>query len=495
MMDHLIAATLFALFSCGAALALRRGKAGWRHGLLLAAILRFAVPTSWLTRIGEAFARHLPATEVSSRALGDITRLLLRSGPVTTAHASEFSASLLQMAECVWALGAISLMMAWIWQMLRKAPRVREIGNYEAELFERSRQVLNVRTAVALRIGSRDKALCVRGFWQPFILLPDGLSEQLREAELQAVIAHELAHVRRRDNLSAALAHSIVCVFWFHPLLWWMERRALAERETACDEMVLTRGTERDDYVAGMLKVCRAAFASETTYAGATGVNLKTRVEQIMSINPNPSSTRIQRAILTGIVSFLAIVPIVRGFTTNGPGVSQQALTRKGAELTGIAIEGLSGTDHGLAVSAIALMLRHSESSPAVSEGRFEKWLNDVAYIITDQESKAFMSLQSDAEREQFIKEFWSRRDPTPGTAENEFKIEHYRRLDYANKHFGSSQLDGWQTDRARFYIILGPPDEIDSHPGKYEQWSYGNFDHSADRLVATFSLAQPVER
>jgi GWxTD domain-containing protein len=140
-------------------------------------------------------------------------------------------------------------------------------------------------------------------------------------------------------------------------------------------------------------------------------------------------------------------------------------------------------------------MLRHSESSPAVSEGRFEKWLNDVAYIITDQESKAFMSLQSDAEREQFIKEFWSRRDPTPGTAENEFKIEHYRRLDYANKHFGSSQLDGWQTDRARFYIILGPPDEIDSHPGKYEQWSYGNFDHSADRLVATFSLAQPVER
>jgi hypothetical protein len=83
---------------------------------------------------------------------------------------------------------------------------------------------------------------------------------------------------------------------------------------------VLTRGTERDDYVTGMLKVCRAAFASETTYAGATGVNLKTRVEQIMSINPNPSSTRIQRAILTGIVSFLAIVPIVRGFTTNGPG-------------------------------------------------------------------------------------------------------------------------------------------------------------------------------
>jgi hypothetical protein len=178
MMDHLIAATLFALFSCGAALALRRGKAGWRHGLLLAAILRFAVPTSWLTRIGEAFARHLPATEVSSQALGDITRLLLRSGPVTTAHASEFSASLLQMTECVWALGAISLMMAWIWQMLGKAPRVREINNYETELFERSRQILNVRTAVALRIGSRDKALCVRRFWQPFILLPDGLSEQ-----------------------------------------------------------------------------------------------------------------------------------------------------------------------------------------------------------------------------------------------------------------------------------------------------------------------------
>jgi GWxTD domain-containing protein len=494
MADHLIAATLFALFACGAALALRRERGGWKHGLLLAAILRFAVPTSLLTRIGAALAHHLPATGGSSPAFGDIARLLLRSGSVATTHTSHFSSVIvLQTIECVWALGAVSLIAAWILQM-RKEPEAREPNKYEFEVFERARRTLKVRTAVALRVGPRDKSLCVRSFWRPFILLPEGLSEQLREVELEAVIAHELAHVRRRDNLWAAVAHSIVCLFWFHPLLWWIERRALAERETACDEMVLTQGTERGDYIAGMLKTCRAAFASETTYAGATGTNLKKRMEQIMSINLNPSSTRIQRVVLTTIVSLLAVVPILRGFGQDGPGASQQSPIRKGAEPE-IAIEGTSGTDHGSAVRAITFMLRHVEPAPAINEGPFAKWLNeDVAYIIDDRERQAFVGLQSDAERQQFIEQFWLRRDPTPGTAGNEFKEEHYRRLDYANKHFGTSQVDGWQTDRARFYIILGPPDEIDSHPGKYEQWSYRNFDHSTDRLVATFSLAQPVQ-
>jgi len=105
-------------------------------------------------------------------------------------------------------------------------------------------------------------------------------------------------------------------------------------------------------------------------------------------------------------------------------------------------------------------------------ETPYRKWLNeDVAYIITDEERTAFKRLNTDEEREQFIEQFWLRRDPTPDTEENEFKEEHYRRIAYANERYASG-IPGWKTDRGRIYITYGPPDEIDSHPsgGSYER-------------------------
>jgi GWxTD domain-containing protein len=105
-------------------------------------------------------------------------------------------------------------------------------------------------------------------------------------------------------------------------------------------------------------------------------------------------------------------------------------------------------------------------------ETPYRKWLNeDVAYIITDEERAAFKKLQTDEEREQFIEQFWLRRDPTPDSVENEFKEEHYRRIAYANEHYASG-IPGWKTDRGRIYITFGPPDEIEGHPsgGSYER-------------------------
>jgi len=105
-------------------------------------------------------------------------------------------------------------------------------------------------------------------------------------------------------------------------------------------------------------------------------------------------------------------------------------------------------------------------------EKTYKKWLDeDVSYIITDEERSAFLKLSNDEERDQFIEQFWLRRDPTPDTEENEFKEEHYRRIAYANEHFAAG-IPGWRTDRGRIYIVFGPPDEIDSHPsgGAYER-------------------------
>jgi GWxTD domain-containing protein len=105
-------------------------------------------------------------------------------------------------------------------------------------------------------------------------------------------------------------------------------------------------------------------------------------------------------------------------------------------------------------------------------ETPWKKWLNeDVTYIITDEERKAFKQLSTDEERESFVEQFWLRRDPTPDSIENEYKEEHYRRIAYANEHYASG-APGWKMDRGRIYITFGPPDEIDSHPsgGTYER-------------------------
>src|SRR5438128_5297152 len=102
----------------------------------------------------------------------------------------------------------------------------------------------------------------------------------------------------------------------------------------------------------------------------------------------------------------------------------------------------------------------------------YKKWLDeDVLYIITDDERKAFKALKTDEERDQFIEQFWLRRDPTPDTIENEFKEDHYSRIAYANERFQSGK-PGWKTDRGRIYILYGKPTEMEAHPagGQYER-------------------------
>jgi len=133
-----------------------------------------------------------------------------------------------------------------------------------------------------------------------------------------------------------------------------------------------------------------------------------------------------------------------------------------------------------MASAALVLAAWHvnPNSSPAEqadkpAESSWQKWLNeDVVYIISDQERTAFKNLKTDEERQHFEEAFWRRRNPTPGSAENSFKKEHYRRIAYANSHFSVGILPGWRTDRGRVYILYGPPDEIDAHlsGGSYER-------------------------
>jgi GWxTD domain-containing protein len=138
-------------------------------------------------------------------------------------------------------------------------------------------------------------------------------------------------------------------------------------------------------------------------------------------------------------------------------------------------------------------------------ETPYKKWLSDeVPYIITSEERAAFKKLATDDERESFIETFWERRNPNPGSPENEFKEEYYRRIAYANEHYASG-FPGWKSDRGRIYIMYGPPDEVDDHPsgGNYErppsegggetstypfeQWRYRYIDGIGNNVILEF--------
>jgi GWxTD domain-containing protein len=138
-------------------------------------------------------------------------------------------------------------------------------------------------------------------------------------------------------------------------------------------------------------------------------------------------------------------------------------------------------------------------------ESPYKKWFQeDVAYIISSEERQAWRHLATDEEREQFIEQFWLRRDPTPDTVENEFKEEHYRRIAYANQRYASG-IPGWKSDRGRIYITYGPPDEIEDHSSggtyqrpqeqgggttsvyPFQQWRYRYIDGIGTNVVVEF--------
>ena len=118
--------------------------------------------------------------------------------------------------------------------------------------------------------------------------------------------------------------------------------------------------------------------------------------------------------------------------------------------------------------SALAQQQTHSDLQPV-----FGKWLDaDVIYIITPQEKRAFLSLKTDEERNQFVEAFWRRRDPNLDTDQNEFRDEHYARIAHANHNFAFGQVPGWRTDRGRIFILHGQPDQVQKTSAG-EVWTY----------------------
>ena len=163
------------------------------------------------------------------------------------------------------------------------------------------------------------------GVLRPKLLWPDGLSDRLTDAELESILAHEVCHVGRLDNLSALLHVVVETLFWFHPAVWWVGSRLVTERERACDEEVLHMGADNRSYAEGILKVCNFGLRSPVAFvAGVGGPRLTERIEWILTPPSPPTLSLSTRLLLAAIVAVTAGTPIAagalgaRGSMTNG---------------------------------------------------------------------------------------------------------------------------------------------------------------------------------
>ncbi len=219
---------------------------------------------------------------------------------------------------------------------------------------------------------------------------------------------------------------------------------------------------------------------------------MKERIERIVYAPARPAARRALALVAAVIVG--AVWPAIGGFLVHAgqPGVKKLL---PGIERVRIVSAGqvvvYDSSQAGPAAAPEAFLVR---SWPAQSglTAPYQKWLDeDVTYLITDAERAEFLRLPSDSEREQFIERFWKRRDPNPGTATNEFKEEHYRRISYANERFRDDG-PGWRSTRGRVYIKLGPPDEIESHPrDHYDSWMYARWGNLPQSLFVKFVLPE----
>jgi TonB family protein len=183
-----------------------------------------------------------------------------------------------------------------------------------------------------------------------------------------------------------------------------------------------------------------------------------------------------------------AIVGGVSGGVVGGVPVARR-LRYAGREYSEVKTGSLSG------IATVPGVPTSADQQPQVSGGEvspYGTWLHqEVLYIITPEERAAFQKLMANPERDEFIAQFWERRNPNPGSSPNVFKEEYYRRISYANDHFKSSVRPGWRTDRGHMYILYGPPDEIDAHdaskPYPFEVWSYGHLEGVGNGVTFMF--------
>jgi bla regulator protein BlaR1 len=303
---HIWQSTLFAAAAGLLTLLLKRNRARTRYWVWFIGLVKFLVPFGLLV----SFGSHLALPQWTPKApaivepaisfvMGDTGTPVLNATVVSTKTTSDHLPMILLGA---WACGFVAIVFGW--------------GRRWTRIHANVRMALRLPVEIGIPVVA-SPVLCepgVFGIFRPVLMLPEGMAEHLSKAEWEAILAHEMCHVRCRDNLTAVIYMVVESLFWFHPLVWWMGTRLVAERERACDEEVLRLGSDPKIYAEGILKVCELYLESPLQcVAGVTGSNLRLRIRAIMT-NPGTIRMSIAKKLLLAAAGMLAVtLPIVVG--------------------------------------------------------------------------------------------------------------------------------------------------------------------------------------
>lgn len=312
--SHLWQSTIFAGAAALLTLAFRANKAQVRYWLWIGASFKFLIPFAPLTSVGTHIHMWAPpvykiaaATPVLSYATEYFSQPFLPQRPLPIAGDSSIAPWADSAIFGVWLCGFTALIL----MRFRKWRRIRQVV--------RASVSMAIPAPVEIRSSPGLLEPGVVGLIRPVLLLPQGIPERLTPSEMDAILAHELCHVRRRDNLLASIHMIVETIFWFHPLVWWIGARLLEERERACDEEVVSRGNHPDVYAEAILNVCKLYTASPLAcVSGVTGANLKQRIEAILINRTGEKLNRARKLLLAAAAAVVVAGPLAIGMLHGG---------------------------------------------------------------------------------------------------------------------------------------------------------------------------------
>ena len=306
ILNHLWQSTIFAAAAWLLALALRKNHARVRYRLWMLVSVKFLIPFSLLIAAG-GYLRSTIASPISRPDLSAAMEQIAQPFPqtqVTAFVAPSFAAPAVAERHLhvwpfilagLWACGALLLAGRWLrrWRSLRETVR--------------GASPIAVPAGVPVLSSQSLVEPGVFGIVKPVLLLPAGITNRLTASQLEAIVAHEMCHVRRRDNLTAALHMLVEAALWFHPMVWWIGMKLVEERERACDEAVLQSSLDAETYAEGILNVCKAYVESPLPcISGVTGASLKERIVRIMT-EQTGRKLDLSRKLLLSVAAVIAV--------------------------------------------------------------------------------------------------------------------------------------------------------------------------------------------
>jgi uncharacterized protein (TIGR03435 family) len=312
LLNHLWQSTVVAAVIALLVLAFRRHRARLRYGLWFVASAKFLVPFAALAAVGSFVEwRQAPApiaTTMTSPAIRDVSAPFAQLSLETFASVPAMSGTgwIAPLLVALWLCGVVAISIRRLrgWRQVLAA--VRASTPWQATIPVPSG--IRVRTTPTLLEPG------IVGLWKPVILLPAGIESYLTAGQLEAVLAHEVCHARRRDNLTAAVHMLVETLFWFHPVVWWIGSRLVAERELACDEHVIAEAAEPVAYAEGIVTICRRYVeAPIMSVASVGGADVKARIDAILAKRIGLRLTLPKQLVLLTAAVLALVVPLAAG--------------------------------------------------------------------------------------------------------------------------------------------------------------------------------------